>query len=90
MSEQDERIDEIASLMSPEEKDLLQSYLLFKNGSGYLVYEDLRRTFKELENESVLEELEEIPHPYRAYVERGMAMVIRKIDLTMKLAEEIS
>jgi len=69
-------------------QDLFLAYLdVAESGSGKLVMEDMRTSFIELGSEALLEELEQFPHPYRAYVEKGMAMVVHKMEATVKTAE---
>jgi hypothetical protein len=74
--------------MADEERKLLGSYLIFANGAGWEVYEDLLFTFRDFKSDTLNEELQEIPHPYREYVKMGARMVMDRITDTMKLAEE--
>lgn len=75
-------------VITDEEKKLLSSYLIFANGDGWQVYEDLLYTFRDFKSDALNEELEEIPHPYREYVKMGARLVMDKITDTMKLAQE--
>lgn len=58
---------------------LLQLYAEFVGGSGKLVFEDLEEAFLKRANPDLEKEMEEFPHPYRAYVEVGQRMVVQKI-----------
>ena len=73
--------------LDQEEAELIRAYMLFSNGDGLRVYNDLMETFYFFESEPFNEELSEIPDPYREYVKAGCRMVMDKIKLINKLAE---
>ena len=72
--------------MSDEEVEMLRAYMVFSNGDGLKVFEDLMYTFNEFSSDAFNEELEEIPHPYREYVKAGCRLVMKKISTVTKLA----
>lgn len=75
--------------MTTESEQIFEAYLdVSTTGSGKIMLEDIRRAFIELTDPTLSEELDEIPHPYRAYVERGMRLVVQKIEGTIALAEQ--
>ena len=73
--------------MNDEEVEMLRAYQVFSNGDGLKVFEDLMYTFNEFNSDTLNEELEEIPHPYREYVKAGCRLVMKKISEVTKLAE---
>ena len=73
--------------LDQEEQEIIRAYMLFSNGDGLRVYEDLMETFYYFESESFNEELDDIPDPYREYVKAGCRKVMDKIKLINKLAE---
>jgi hypothetical protein len=81
--------EESKQALSDEELQVIVSYLLFSNGPGHIVLEDLKAVFRDFRNDVFNEELAEIPHPYREYVKHGCRLVVERIQDTMKYAEEI-
>lgn len=75
--------------MSKEREQIFEAYLdVSSTGSGRIMLEDMRRAFIELNDPALMAELDEIPHPYRAYIEQGMRMTVQKIEGTIALAEQ--
>lgn len=74
--------------LSDDEIEAIRAYMVFSNGEGLKVFEDLMYTFYD-SSDSLNEELQEIPHPYREYVVKGCRMVMSKIRDMNKIAEEI-
>jgi len=75
--------------ISQEDAQIMQAYLTFVNGDGLKVYNDLMQTFYYFESDGFNEELQDIPDPYREYVKAGCRLVMDKIRLITKTAEEL-
>lgn len=74
--------------MTEDQKATLMAYYAVAGTeSGRIMIEDMRSSFVELQNPALLEELAAIPHPYRAYVEQGMGLAVRKVEGVIALAE---
>lgn len=71
------------------EKNLetLRHYLIFESESGQIVLNDIAEAFETHENESVLEEMEGIPHPFRGYMILGQQMVVRSLREALQMAQ---
>jgi hypothetical protein len=80
--------DDFMSELSDKEKDIIRAYMVFSNGDGLTVLEDLMYTFYDMKSAPFNEELQEIPHPYQEYVVKGCRMVMSKIMDMRKIAEE--
>ena len=87
--EVEEQLNAVTSNMSKEEREVFNAYLLFTNGDGLKVFNDLMETFYYFQSEGTNEELMEIPDPYREYVKAGCRMVMDQIKLIVKTAEEV-
>lgn len=69
---------------------VLSAYVAaFRSPDGEIVLDDLRQSFVNLDNPGIVDELKEYPHPYRAYIEKGMRIVIEKIDAGIALGEAL-
>lgn len=76
--------------LDPDVIALLEAYLDALGGrSGQMVLADLRSNFSDLRNSALVEELAEIPHPFRAYVEKGLRMAVDKIEGVIVYAEQV-
>lgn len=76
--------------LDAESLNVLMAYLdVATTKSGRLVLEDLRAAFFDGDHPGTLEELAEIPHPYRPYVEIGLRMAYKKIVGAVTLAEQV-
>lgn len=61
-------------------RDLITAYEhIFKTGMGEMLSEDLENAFVRRLNPELETEMEQYPHPYRAYVEIGQRMAVQKI-----------
>lgn len=87
--EVEEQLNAVTSNMSKEEREVFNAYLLFTNGDGLKVFNDLMETFYYFQSEGTNEELMEIPDPYREYVKKGCRMVMDNIRLITKTTEEL-
>jgi len=75
--------------MDEAQARVLQAYLaVSQTRDGALVLDDLRSAFVRREqDEALADDLEPYPHPYRAYVEIGMRLVVQKIEAAIAAAE---
>ena len=75
--------------LTKDEMELMLAYLVFANGDGLKVYNDLMETFYYFESDGFNEELDDIPDPYREYVKAGCRKVMDKIRLITTTAGQM-
>ena len=76
-------------MIGEAERNVLDAYLrLFDCPDGELVLADLSRSFAMRLGEADAD-VEDIPHPYRAYHIDGQRYVVDKIIATMQLARDL-
>lgn len=64
-----------------ELKELCDLYHDFKHEYPYnAVYKNLMRVFRDLQDAGLIQEIRDIPHPYREYFIKGMRRVVESID----------
>lgn len=74
--------------MDSEQKAVLKAYKdTFLRKEGQLVLMDLEDAYLNELNPDVDIMLQEIPHPYREYVHKGMKIVVQNIKAAMDLAD---
>ncbi len=68
----------------------MRCYEEFIHGpAGSKVYQDLEEAFIFRLNQDLEEEMKEIPHPHRAYVEVGQRMVVQKIKEISEFSQQL-
>lgn len=75
--------------MDEEQKAIFTAYKnTFTRKEGLLVMDDLEAAYHERVNPDLEDELEDIPHPFRAYVVMGQRSVILAIKDAIKQADQ--
>lgn len=75
--------------MDEEQKAIFQAYKnTFTRKEGQLVFDDLVAAYHERVNPDLEDELEDIPHPFRAYVVMGQRSVVLAIKDAIKQADQ--